>query len=609
MASEKTARARDGIHFVNARPASETERLKAKRLVRAHVGRWISNHTKDRAESAISTTNTDSIPSISSLSEATSDFSAIPSTSTSPHGTDVRRGRAKENGRGRERGRGRELPIFGTRRGEWPRSSFPPSKINDSECSSDAASEGSPNLTALVAWQHEDPKIEMQIFGKLDPFNTAPTDFPSDIVDTCQSYCSFPCFPPFNPKLIPMQGLNVLWPGLLPSRVKEAGKTFFPMAMSDPALYMAFMFGSLCHQRVQWLNGWSTHTSFTQRQERMLELCEMEAIQRISDALHDPNRALSDAVLLSVICMAHHQAPERIQSQLKKTPFNPPLQRLQWLDVYGCLPPNMIHIQGLVQLVRMRGGLDAVKARGLPATISFSDIMTTSCYCVSPVFDFRPIDELRIGISLHEMLGFSLSDFKQGFGRLVDIDVGITSQMARALQGAQAYIEIAKRTFTDSYDATLLADQRNFTQYHILRLPPAKDIYFQLLSQRTTYEACRLAMLIFGVSVVFPIPAQNNPLHILAQQLYKVLCQPDSSDLWSSSTTLTPLIWILCLGGIASSDAKQRAFFASALFNTAQRSGLSSWLQVKRTVEMMLWWDIACDEPAEVLWLEAISIE
>lgn len=52
MASTKgvaAGRKKDAIHFVNARPASETERIKIQRLVRAHVGKWISDQTKDRS--------------------------------------------------------------------------------------------------------------------------------------------------------------------------------------------------------------------------------------------------------------------------------------------------------------------------------------------------------------------------------------------------------------------------------------------------------------------------------------------------------------------------------------------------------------------------------
>lgn len=49
--SKDTARhkkQKDQIHFVNARPSSETEKLKIQRMVRAHVGKWISDQTRDR---------------------------------------------------------------------------------------------------------------------------------------------------------------------------------------------------------------------------------------------------------------------------------------------------------------------------------------------------------------------------------------------------------------------------------------------------------------------------------------------------------------------------------------------------------------------------------
>lgn len=130
------------------------------------------------------------------------------------------------------------------------------------------------------------------------------------------------------------------------------------------------MFGSLCHQRVQWLNNWVPRNAWGPKHERILQLCEMEAIKLINQAVRDPSRAASDAVLLSVICMAHHQPEDDRRQRHRKTPFNPPFQRLQWIDVYGCLPPNLIHIGGLVQLIKLRGGLENIQFAGLPPTIT-----------------------------------------------------------------------------------------------------------------------------------------------------------------------------------------------------------------------------------------------
>lgn len=52
MSSSKDAASRkkkDQIHFVNARPSSESEKLNIQRMVRTHVGKWISDQTRDRS--------------------------------------------------------------------------------------------------------------------------------------------------------------------------------------------------------------------------------------------------------------------------------------------------------------------------------------------------------------------------------------------------------------------------------------------------------------------------------------------------------------------------------------------------------------------------------
>lgn len=232
----------------------------------------------------------------------------------------------------------------------------------------------------------------------------------------------------------------------------------------------------------------------------------------------------------------------------------------------------------------------------------------SSVFCICPGFEFWPLDESRKDMSIQTMLGFEQIDVERSFGRLQE--VGITWQMAEALQAGFTYINIVKACLTSSYDESLVADQRNLTQYTLLSIPPSTDLptYYSHPTEAATYEACRLAALVFAVGVIFPIPAPNTPLPKLAQQLQSVLQQSSSSALWTSPNTRIPLIWILILGGIAASDTPERPFFVSALGETARRSGLTSWQDVKRVLEMMLWYDVACDEAGESLWLEANGV-
>ncbi|EKV11612.1 Oligophrenin-1 [Penicillium digitatum] len=593
MASRKKqpSSKKDGIHFVNARPTSETERLKAQRLVRAHVGRWISDQTKDRSAGH-------SNPRARPVRSAVPPLPTIDHAGLGPSFTIVSRPSSSH----REGNHGQSFTFTHVSRPnqtDYRDSPFPPSQASDSSDSSssdDASTVTTFSSKALAVIRFNDrsspERLERNLSGVFDPFATypAPRNFEPDMINLSERYLT-----------------GVVWPGLAPrpQSTRAAASKWFDLSMADPALFTAFMFGSLCHLRVQWQNNWVPGTVFGQRERRALQLCEMESIKLINQAVRDPDRVVSDAVLLSVICMAHHQAEEKSAQQHRRTPFNPPFPRLQWIDVYGCLPPNMIHVKGLLQLIKMRGGLANIHTEGLAATISFSDIMSCSILSVHPCFDFWPLADCRRGLSVQELLGFGPSDVAQGFGHLQEI--GVTRQMAEAFQAVHTYIGIIKASPTSTHDVSLLVDQRNLTQHTLLCLSPASELLFAHPTHAATYEACRLAALVFGVGVLFPIPAQNTPLNRLARLIQSVLLQPSSADLWTSPAARLPLIWVLALGGIAANDTRERTWFATALGDITRGTGLMSWESIKSVLASMLWYDVACDSAAEALWQENAS--
>ncbi|KAJ5121057.1 uncharacterized protein N7515_009018 [Penicillium bovifimosum] len=574
MASRRkqpAAKKRETIHFVNARPTTETERLDAQRLVRAHVGRWISEQTKDRSAGESSNVHSRPVHPVHDSSiragpaPATFTLVSRPSSPCNPIA-------------------GSNYPFAHDSRSAQKgsrASPFPPSHASDSSETSNGddahdVTVFSSEPRAVVRFNERPSsleRLERNLAEIFDPFATypAPSNFEPAIVNMSERYLT----------------------------------KWFHLSMSDPALFTAFMFGALCHLRVQCRNRWVTGTKFGRREARALELCEMESIKLISQAIQDPSRAVSDAVLLSVICMAHHQADKNISQQHQRTPFDPPFPRLQWIDVYGCLPPNMIHIKGLLQLVELRGGLTNIPTEGLAATISFSDILTCSSLCIHPCFDFWPLVDSRMGLSVQEILGFGPLDVDRGFGRLQKI--GATRQMAEAFQAVHTYIGIVRASPTSTPDVSLLTDQRNLTQHTLICIAPASEVDFAYPTQAATYEACRLAAMIFGVGVIFPIPQQNTPLNTLARSIISVLLQPNSSELWSSPSTRVPLIWVLTLGGIAATGTLDRRWFVSALGDITRKTGLTSWASVKSVLASMLWYDPACDTAAEDLWLEAAA--
>lgn len=215
------------------------------------------------------------------------------------------------------------------------------------------------------------------------------------------------------------------------------------------------------------------------------------------------------------------------------------------------------------------------------------------------------MDEGHYGMTLQGLLGFDQSQIDSGFGRFSHM--GMTPQMAEVFHAIQCYINIIRNSLIEGYDVSLLTDQRNLTQYMTLSLPPVGTIRHEFTdsTQVITYEACRVACGIFAVGVIFPIPAHCTPLGRLAHQLQALLQDHEASDLWTSPHTRIALLWILTLGGIAATEMPERPFFVSALRQTLRRSAITSWQGLKGVLEMMLWYDGACDESAEALFREA----
>lgn len=233
-----------------------------------------------------------------------------------------------------------------------------------------------------------------------------------------------------------------------------------------------------------------------------------------------------------------------------------------------------------------------------------------------------PLEKCRRDLTLPELLGFTSLEVERNFGRFQAI--GVTPEMAESFQAARAYTRIV-----DSYiqgvmlkaDLTLIIDQRNRVHHTILSLPSAipatpssPSIYHH--PHKIVYEATRLAALIYSVGVIFPLPAGSSPLSTLARLVQSILQLPSSPSspslsfsastcIWASSPAASTLLfWILVLGGIAAERRPERPWFVTALGHTARRASIVSWEELRRKLEEVLWFDVACEQPGMRLWGE-----
>ncbi|CEJ55111.1 hypothetical protein PMG11_01386 [Penicillium brasilianum] len=429
---------------------------------------------------------------------------------------------------------------------------------------------------------------------QLDPFQCyiSSSPLPSGLVSNSNKYC-----------------LSVLWPGLMPKSsiggVVHAGiEGWFSSSLGHPALHSAMLFGSYSHRRIMWLQ--KKQSEFSADDEKQMSICEADSIMRINRAIQSPSEAITDAIILCVLCMANNKNEPPLGPDFQESPFQSPLRSLQWLDVYGRLKPHPIHQAGLVQLVYLKGGLQTIKLPGLAGVISFSDVLAASRSLSQPLFPCISLQEGEF-LTLNQIINFQHPMLN------MDIDIvselPITSEMQEIFSASRAYLALIDRYQDGVYVALeMLADFRNLVQWHIMSLLPGSKLGPNITNSYPLYEACRLALVIMGLGVIFPLPPQSAPLLELSQMLQAQLQSVEDIAQIYSSVSIKLMYWCLILGGIAAGESQERLWYGEELRRLAGPYGLPVWNEVKRDLKTILWLDRACDFGGRIFWEEALCL-
>jgi hypothetical protein len=149
---------------------------------------------------------------------------------------------------------------------------------------------------------------------------------------------------------------------------------------------------------------------------------------------------------------------------------------------------------------------------------------------------------------------------------------------------------------------TTLVDKRNLVQYRLLALPPSEEMAYMFRKSHPNYEPCRVAMLIYGMGVVFPI-SKAAPMSQLVGDLYVALEQSGlKASTWTNCNWL--LLWILMVGAIAAECSRERRWFIVQLGQVAARKSLSSYDEVREQLARILWLPEACETAGRGIWQE-----
>jgi hypothetical protein len=169
-----------------------------------------------------------------------------------------------------------------------------------------------------------------------------------------------------------------------------------------------------------------------------------------------------------------------------------------------------------------------------------------------------------------------------------------------------------------------LVERRNILQHTLICLPSAGSLNEANSNlgfvPSAAYDGIRLAVMVFSIAVMFPMPMSSGALYKATANLKRELelnpfwWGPDMGfDLSNESPAASPggvrglqecLLWILVLGGIAAQDTPERLWFAKCLGMLVAAMGISEWTEVQLIMSGFLWLDSACDGGGWLLWRE-----
>lgn len=184
---------------------------------------------------------------------------------------------------------------------------------------------------------------------------------------------------------------------------------------------------------------------------------------------------------------------------------------------------------------------------------------------------------------------------------------GITDDAANILQALAdltVVIECFCREIAPVPELSTVIDRRNFVQHALLSLPTADELESGEVGSVHLYEAVRYAALIYSVAVTFPLPPMTGVYDKLTARLKSVLEESKLDLCWK----LYPktLLWVLTLGGIASSVTVHRSWYVRTLSVISAALNISTWDEVVEEMGQYLWLERACDAGGRKLWLDVI---
>lgn len=270
-----------------------------------------------------------------------------------------------------------------------------------------------------------------------------------------------------------------------------------------------------------------------------------------------------------------------------------------------------LHMKGLEQMIRLRGGLQSLKTNKIVAKMIFwqvprkkddgcffdmfcrSDVSSSSVLGTVPRFP-RLEPDARSSVDL----GSESSTFGSGFMTLMlpskyhDLLAGIGQEM----QYVTALLEPYHLGGMSNLDAVATTEAVYRMQHRLLSFSPADGDS----ESNVVVEASCLGASLFLVSIqphfitFAPIVTKTR------KKLYNLLASSNTN--WENSMDL--LLWVLFMGGMTTVCRLARPWYTFALRELASKRNFGSYEDVKAVLRKFVWLECICDDLCKTLWDE-----
>lgn len=189
--------------------------------------------------------------------------------------------------------------------------------------------------------------------------------------------------------------------------------------------------------------------------------------------------------------------------------------------------------------------------------------------------------------------------------------VGFPSELADVLRAMRIF-ECTIAAYSDgsaiNLDLALICDQRNLIMHSLMSLP-SNAIPGGIMAS-SIYETTRLAAILYGIGVIFPLPNVSAPFEVVVRKLLAALQEGQWAKYWHIPQLSQLELWVLVIGGIASewNMPVERSHCITLIRQLiGDKSRFPAFVDFKDTVlKPILWMDVACDTAGERLWNEIV---